>query len=441
MANTTNFNWETPDDTDLVKDGAAAIRTLGSSIDTSLVDLKGGTTGQVLSKATNTDMDFTWVAQDDSNAIQNAIVDAKGDLVAATANDTPARLAVGTNGQVLTADSTAATGLAWASSSGEYAAGKNKIINGDFGVWQRGTSFTNPADGTYIVDRWVVDSGGGTNSTITRQTTGAPKGTRYIARIAQTGTANKTIAQLLETSTSAFLWGQTVVASVYLRRNATQTGDLGLTVYKSATTDASRGATWTSIGSVSATNANLPTGTTSADWYRASVSFSVPNDGTANSIKLTVGDVSNNPNGAYWEISNVQLEIGSTATSFQSATGTIQGELAACQRYYYRTTADASNTSAKFGNGSPQSATTGYASVVNPVPLRVPATSIDFANLAYINFGLSTFAASGLVLAGGSQSPTMSFFQFTSSGMTAGQFGWIQSNSSSSGYIGFSAEL
>lgn len=111
MANTTNFNWETPDDTDLVKDGAAAIRTLGSAIDTSLVDLKGGTTGQVLSKATNTDMDFTWVAQDDSNAIQNAIVDAKGDIVAASAADTPARLAVGTDNQRLVAASGEATGL------------------------------------------------------------------------------------------------------------------------------------------------------------------------------------------------------------------------------------------------------------------------------------------------------------------------------------------
>jgi hypothetical protein len=62
MATTTNYGWETPDDTDLVKDGAAAIRTLGSSIDTSFVDLKGGTTGQVLSKTTNTDLDFTWIA-------------------------------------------------------------------------------------------------------------------------------------------------------------------------------------------------------------------------------------------------------------------------------------------------------------------------------------------------------------------------------------------
>jgi hypothetical protein len=102
MANTTNFNWETPDDTDLVKDGAAAIRTLGSAIDTSLVDLKGGTTGQVLSKATNTDMDFTWVAQDDSNAIQNALLTTTGDTIYASGASTPARLGIGTTGQVLT---------------------------------------------------------------------------------------------------------------------------------------------------------------------------------------------------------------------------------------------------------------------------------------------------------------------------------------------------
>lgn len=64
MATTTNFGWETPDDTDLVKDGALAMRTLGNSIDASFVDLKGGTTGQILSKASNTDLDYTWINND-----------------------------------------------------------------------------------------------------------------------------------------------------------------------------------------------------------------------------------------------------------------------------------------------------------------------------------------------------------------------------------------
>jgi hypothetical protein len=80
-------------------------------------ELLGGTTGQVLSKTSNTNMDFTWVTTDDANAIQNSIVDAKGDLIGATANDTPARLAVGSNTAPLVADSAEATGLRWDSSA------------------------------------------------------------------------------------------------------------------------------------------------------------------------------------------------------------------------------------------------------------------------------------------------------------------------------------
>jgi hypothetical protein len=60
MPTTTNFGWTTPADTDLVKDGAAAIRTVAGNIDTSLVDLKGGTTGQYLAKNSNTDLDYVW---------------------------------------------------------------------------------------------------------------------------------------------------------------------------------------------------------------------------------------------------------------------------------------------------------------------------------------------------------------------------------------------
>jgi hypothetical protein len=105
-----------PTASDLVTDLPADFETFGQAVATSMADLLGGTTGQVLSKASNTNMDFTWVTTDDANAIQNSIVDAKGDLIAASANDTPARLAVGANGETLVADSSTSTGLKWAKS-------------------------------------------------------------------------------------------------------------------------------------------------------------------------------------------------------------------------------------------------------------------------------------------------------------------------------------
>ena len=84
MATTTpNFGWVVPTSTDLVKDGATAIETLGDSIDASLLDLKGGTSGQVLSKNSNTDMDFTWIAQDDTTISFNAQTGTTYTLVAA----------------------------------------------------------------------------------------------------------------------------------------------------------------------------------------------------------------------------------------------------------------------------------------------------------------------------------------------------------------------
>jgi hypothetical protein len=129
-----------PTNTDLVTDLPADFEVFGQAVATSMADLLGGTTGQVLSKTSNTDMDFTWVAQDDTNAIQNTIVDAKGDLIAATAADTPARLAVGTNGQVLIADSSAATGLAWSTAS---------VSNGPAFSAYRGTSAQSITQNTY----------------------------------------------------------------------------------------------------------------------------------------------------------------------------------------------------------------------------------------------------------------------------------------------------
>jgi hypothetical protein len=114
---TSNFGWQMPTNTDLVAQLPADFEVFGQAVDTSLADLKGGTSGQVLAKNTNADMDFVWVAQDDSNAIQNSIMDAKGDIIGASGDNTPARLPVGSNGHVLTADSSQTLGIKWAAVS------------------------------------------------------------------------------------------------------------------------------------------------------------------------------------------------------------------------------------------------------------------------------------------------------------------------------------
>jgi hypothetical protein len=86
MATTTpNFGWPVPTSTDLVKDGATAIEALGDAIDASMLDFKGGTSGQVLAKNSNTDMDFIWIEQDDSTLAFNAQTGTTYTLVAADA--------------------------------------------------------------------------------------------------------------------------------------------------------------------------------------------------------------------------------------------------------------------------------------------------------------------------------------------------------------------
>jgi hypothetical protein len=137
MTNPTNFfGWQMPENTSLVTDLPADFEVFGQAVDTDFQDLLGGTTGQVLSKTSGTDLDFTWVdptagditgvtagtgisggGTSGTVTVTNSMataIDAKGDLIAGTADDTFSALAVGANDTVLTADSTTPTGLKWA---------------------------------------------------------------------------------------------------------------------------------------------------------------------------------------------------------------------------------------------------------------------------------------------------------------------------------------
>lgn len=435
---TTNFGWDIPQSTDLVKDGATAIAALGQDIDTAFVDLKGGTTGQVLAKASNTDLDYTWVAQDDSNAIQNAIVDAKGDLIAATANDTPARLGVGTNGQVLTADSTASTGLAWATptpvpTSYGYSAGKNKIINGDFGIWQRGTSFTGSSG--FTSDRWSV-AGGESGSVVSRQTftpASAPvsgyEGTYYLDFAKNGTTANAMFLEQKMEDVRLFA-GQTITISFWMKGSSSFTNE-PLFRQNFGSGGSSEVYTTTSTNSV----------TTS--WARYSVTVAVPSIsgktiGTSSFLGIWPIRYTGTSNITV-SIWGVQVEAGSSATTFQTATGSVQGELAACQRYYYRA-ADASSSFGTVGLGMASSTTASAIWTQLPVSMRVKPTSVDFSNLI-LSDSVGTITVTALTIDSNVTSISAGATVVNGTGQTQYRPMYLRQNSSTAGYIAFNAEL
>ena len=372
-----------PTSTDLVTDLPADFETFGQAVDTSLAELKGGTTGQVLSKTSNTDMDFTWVTTDDANAIQNSIVDAKGDLIAASANDTPARLAVGNNGETLVADSSTSTGLRY-----QTGYNGNGIINGGWDIWQRGTSIASSASGyVYSADRWRFVRGNfTTGGTVSRQntsdTTNLPT-IQFCGRVQRdsgnTSTQYLEIYNALENSDSARFIGQTVTLSFYARAGANFSAASSVITSKiiSGTGTDQPAPDFTGLANVVSTSATLTTtwqrftrtGTVSASATQVGVAFGFTPVGTAGAND-------------WFEITGVQVELGSVATTFKRSStsgGSIQGELAACQRYYWRATPVITN----FG---PAYATNGaQIHVNNPVPMRVKGASVEFSGLTLID--------------------------------------------------------
>ena len=367
--------------------------------------------------------------------IQPTIVDAKGDILTATAADTPAVISVGSNGDTLLADSSATTGLRWQPT---FAAGKNKIINGDFGIWQRGTSFSISAD-SYTSDRWISQVNGNGTRTVSQQTFTAGtapvagyEGT-YFLRMACSSSGTATyfnIKQKIE-DVRTFA-GQTVTVSFWAKASASlTTGFIGLTQ------DFGSGGS----GAVDTAFSN-PTFTTS--WARYTFTATVPSVsgktiGTGSNLAFAISFGS----GTFtsFDVWGVQIEAGSVATAFQTATGTLAGELAACQRYYVRLTAGSDNYNPITPIGGAVSTTSITLTLQPPVTLRAAASSIEYANMSVYggaSGGFGFLSVSSLTLT--RSTGGMLELTATVSGATAGGFYRLQPNNAA-GYVGVVAEL
>ena len=196
-------------------------------------------------------------------------------------------------------------------------AGKNFIINGGMDFWQRGTSFT-VSNNAYLMDRWY--NTGDTNLTVTRDTD-VPTDPyfQYSAKLVGTGT--QSITQKIESANSQFMAGKVVTISLYAKKTS-GTGALNINIYYPSAKD--NFASLTQIGSALQLSSNP-----GSSWAKYSVTVTMPSN-IINGLAVLIDNV----NSHTIFVTGVQVELGSTATPFSRAGGTIQGELAACQRYY-----------------------------------------------------------------------------------------------------------
>jgi hypothetical protein len=334
-----------------------------------------------------------------------------------------------------------------------FLAGKNKIINGDFNINQRAFTSTTTAD-TYGFDRWRVGLSDGT-VTYSAQTftlgTAPVSGyeNKNFARIVTTGQtaagAQGILVQRIESVRT--LAGQTATISFWAKAN-TGTPKIALDVRQRFGTGGSPSSNVSTYGGQA---------TLSTSWARYSLTVSVPslsgitlgtNSDDALEINLWVsaGTDFNSRTGSLgiqsntFDVWGVQVEAGSVATPFTAATGTLQGELAACQRYYYRTR-PVSNAYGQVGTGMAYGPTTGAFSTPLPVAMRTTPSAVEFSSLTVMNSS-NSYAVSALTLDTNQTTTTNGVVNTTHAfGTITDDYHFLRGNNSTSAYIGFTAEL
>jgi hypothetical protein len=309
----------------------------------------------------------------------NSPLTAKGDLF--TFSTGSAKLAVGSDGDTLVADSAATTGLRW---QAHTEAGKNFLINGGMDIWQRGTSAAGGYP-TYLADRWM-NYRAVAGSTFSRQVTGDTTNLpfiQYCQRLQRnsgdTATNDIIISQSMESVNSIPLAGKTVIMSFYARAGSDLSSS-GSTmfagIFSGTGTDQNFIAGYTGNATVINQSKTLTT-----TWQRFTITGTVGATATEIGVQLGFTPTGTASTNDYVEITGVQLEVGSTATTFSRAGGTIQGELAACQRYL---PAFNSNSSGSTISGGYFSNTTNFRGIYTyQVAPRVAPTGITISNTAH----------------------------------------------------------
>jgi len=369
----------------------------------------------------------------------NSPLTAKGDLFGYST--TQARVAVGSNGEILVADSSTSTGLRYQPT---MAAGKNGIINGGFDNWQRSTSnasFAVANSGSYVTaDRWNIGSSATVNLASSRQaadTVGTSYALRYGRVSGQTATGTVRATNALESISSAtFTTNTAITLSFNAKKGADAPSTLTCYVYWGYGTDQS--ATQIFSGWTSASfNSQANTVTTSSQKF--SFTTAVPANATQVAVLFDYTSTGTAGANEWMQIEKVQLEVGDVATQFTRAGGTIQGELAACQRYFTRIGGEVAYNF--LANAYFDSTTTGFGMVNYSSMRTTPAATFTTAsNYAALNVGTAVTACTAI---SADFYNTKSFrLNFTvGSARTAGQGLIMTSNNTTNGYIDISAEL
>ena len=386
-----------------------------------------------------------WVSSDDPNAIQNTIVDAKGDLISATAADTPARLAVGNNGETLVADSSATTGLRWTATP----SASNPLINSSFDIWQRGTSITGQEK--YTADRWYKIRGSDvTGQTVSRQVTGDTTNLpsiQYCARVQRdsgnTSTNEMYFFQSMETATSIPFVGKTVTLSFYARKgsNYSATSDL-LNVYLTTGTGTDEPKPYAYTGNASPINT---TATLTTTWQRFSFTATLSSTATQIGVQLRYTPTGTASTNDYFEVTGVQIDIGNVALPYRRTNVTLAGELAACQRYYQRFGNNPSVSSGSAGYNrlttySPAfSSTRVYVLCLLAVPMRANPSALEYSGIR-LNDNTNFYSLTALTFdQNGAFNITLT--ADVASGLTQYRNYALMQDANTSHYLAFNAEL